>query len=119
MNERIRELALQTGYKNTRWNTTEEFEEFLDEFAELIALECAELSVISQYANTKSEYYEGFNEALIYVGNKIKEHFGIESDSDQDGWVCPKCGTDRTRAACPLGHSAAIDGRCPMVGTAR
>ena len=47
-------------------------------FAELIVRECAELSVNSQYTNTKSEYYEGFNEALIYAGNKIKEHFGVE-----------------------------------------
>ena len=47
-------------------------------FAELIVKECAELSVNSRYANTKSEYYEGFNEALVYVGNKIKQHFGVE-----------------------------------------
>ena len=47
-------------------------------FAELIVRECVELSVNSQYANTKSEYYEGFNEALIYAGNKIKQHFGVE-----------------------------------------
>lgn len=46
-------------------------------FAELIVRECSELSVNSQYDNTKSEYYEGFNEALIYVGNKIKKHFGV------------------------------------------
>ena len=50
----------------------------LAKFAELIVKECAELSVNSQYANTKSEYYEGFNEALIYAGNKILEHFGVE-----------------------------------------
>ncbi len=47
-------------------------------FAQLIVRECAELSVNSQYTNTKSEYYEGFNEALIYAGNKIKQHFGVE-----------------------------------------
>lgn len=49
-----------------------------EKFAELIVRECAELSVNSQYANTKSEYYEGFNEALIYAGNKIRQHFGVE-----------------------------------------
>lgn len=32
------------------------------------------------------------------------------------GWKCPKCGTDRTKAACPKGHSAALTGDCPMVG---
>ena len=52
--------------------------EVVEKFAELIVRECVELSVNSQYANTKSEYYEGFNEALIYAGNKIKQHFGVE-----------------------------------------
>lgn len=32
------------------------------------------------------------------------------------GWVCSKCQTDRTKAACPNGHSAALTGDCPMVG---
>lgn len=32
------------------------------------------------------------------------------------GWTCSKCGTDRTKAACPKGHSAALTGDCPMVG---
>ena len=76
MNERIRALALQAGY-GARWTTTEQFEQFVDKLSELIVRECAELSVNSQYANTKSEYYEGFNEALIYAGNKIKQHFGV------------------------------------------
>ena len=34
------------------------------------------------------------------------------------GWLCSKCGTDRTKAECPKGHSAALTGECPMVGTA-
>ena len=74
MNERIRELAEQCWVEckyGPAWFNQEKF-------AELIVRECAELSVNSQYANTKSEYYEGFNEALIYVGNKIRKHFGVE-----------------------------------------
>jgi hypothetical protein len=35
-----------------------------------------------------------------------------------NGWMCSKCGTDRTKAPCPKGHSAALTGECPMVGTA-
>jgi len=35
------------------------------------------------------------------------------------GWVCPKCGTDRTKAACPRGRGAATDGSCPMFGVAQ
>lgn len=32
------------------------------------------------------------------------------------GWVCSKCQTDRTKAPCPNGSSAALTGNCPMVG---
>ena len=72
MNERIKELAEQCYHRYSEHNID------LEKFAELIVRECAELSKNSQYANTKSEYYEGFNEALIYVGNKIKQHFAVE-----------------------------------------
>ena len=34
-------------------------------------------------------------------------------------WVCAKCSTDRTKAPCPYGHSAALTGQCPMVGVAQ
>jgi hypothetical protein len=84
MNERIFELAQQANeYATTRHPVSNialsvNSEKFVKKFAELIVEECAELSVNSRYANTKSEYYEGFNEALIYVGNKIKRHFGVE-----------------------------------------
>jgi predicted transposase YbfD/YdcC len=90
--------------------------DFAEKFAELIVRECAEISEQSQWSEAKGEYYEGFNEAMIYVSNKIKEHFGVEESL---GWVCSKCGTDRTKAVCPLGNSAAIDGRCPMVLTTK
>jgi hypothetical protein len=54
------------------------YREEVEGLIELVVRECAELSVNSQYANTKSEYYEGFNEALVYAGNKIRKHFGVE-----------------------------------------
>ncbi len=84
MNERIRELAEQAGLRFTQLMSNpmvpvvDGKETDLEKFAELIVRECAELSVNSQYANTKSEYYEGFNEALVYAGNKIRKHFGVE-----------------------------------------
>jgi hypothetical protein len=46
----------------------------------------------------------------------IKKHFGVE---ERKGWVCPKCGVDRTREACPRGHTVAITGDCPMTATAQ
>jgi hypothetical protein len=78
MNGRYLDLAVDAlveNFASERWVFSDSE---LKRFAELIVRECAELSVNSQYANTKSEYYEGFNEALIYVGNKIKQHFGVE-----------------------------------------
>ena len=34
---------------------------------------------------------------------------------EPQGWVCSKCGTDRTKAACPNGYYAGVTGECPMV----
>ena len=83
MNERIQELVGQAKFMaeediNKQISANAELNAFAEKFAELIVQECAELSVNSQYANTKSEYYEGFNEALVYAGNKIRKHFGVE-----------------------------------------
>ena len=73
MNERIQELAKQS---------TDDFlgVKILDQkkFAQLIVQECADISKQSQWSEAKGEYYEGFNEAMIYVSNKIKQHFGVE-----------------------------------------
>ena len=85
MNERIKLLKHQASL----WcdeNIPEQFSEEIngygsaweDKFAELIVKECAEISEQSQWSEAKGEYYEGFNEAMIYVSNKIKEHFGVE-----------------------------------------
>lgn len=88
MNERIKELRIEAGISrlqdDPRLVVVNKDGNIIDpliglkKFAELIVKECAELSVNSQYANTKSEYYEGFNEALVYAGNKIRKHFGVE-----------------------------------------
>ena len=78
MNERIRELILEAGFpKFDKMYVVSDGEE-LEKFAELIVRECAEISEQSQWSEAKGEYYEGFNEAMIYVSNKIKEHFGVE-----------------------------------------
>ena len=72
MNERIRELA-EHCVGSRPYNTFD-----YEKFAELIVKECAEISEQSQWSEAKGEYYEGFNEAMIYVSNKIKQHFGVE-----------------------------------------
>ena len=78
MNEQIKTLAKVAGYDEINKAAMKLTGFDPKKFAELIVRECAELSLNSQYANTKSEYYEGFNEALVYAGNKIRKHFGVE-----------------------------------------
>ena len=84
MNPRIQELAEQAGINIDSFQFSGTpikhivDEPSLEKFAELIVRECAEISEQSQWSEAKGEYYEGFNEAMIYVSNKIKEHFGVE-----------------------------------------
>ena len=75
-----------------------------EKFAELIVRECC--TAIESTDRHRSDYFIA----------KVKEHFGVE---ERKGWVCPKCGIDRTREACPRGHTAAITGDCPMTATAQ
>jgi len=53
-------------------------EETLKRYAELIVKECADIAKNSQYMGASSDYYDGFNEALVYASIKIKQHFGVE-----------------------------------------
>ena len=67
MNERIKELAISAGYGN-RWNTTEQFDTFLDCFAELIVRECAQFIFVldAEPVSHKS------------AARMLQEHFGVE-----------------------------------------
>ena len=85
MNERIRLLAEQAGLRFTQLLSNpmvpvvDGKETDLEKFAELIVAECADVALRdSKYEGTKGEYYEGFNEALIYGAIKVKQHFGVE-----------------------------------------
>lgn len=87
MNKRIEELAVSSGIYDSlcdpydALNNGDYYSSIkidLEKFAELIVRECAEISEQSQWSEAKGEYYEGFNEAMIYVSNKIKQHFEIE-----------------------------------------
>ena len=46
----------------------------------------------------------------------MNELIGVE---ERKGWVCPKCGIDRTKDVCPKGHTATMTGDCPMTATAQ
>ena len=70
MNERIRELAEQSGY-GARWTTTEQFEGFMEKFARLIVLECAEAVENSIWHLPRG--YKATDQADF-----LKKHFGVE-----------------------------------------
>lgn len=70
MNERIKELALQSGY-GTRWTSTEQFEQFMEKFAELIVRECC----VVMFADPR---LRDVRSATRGCARSIKEHFGVE-----------------------------------------
>ncbi len=96
MNERIKELIKQATNPDYDSDDGPMNELNIEKFAELIVRECATLA------------YDG--------PGGILEHFGVE---EHTGWVCPKCGVDRTQAVCPRGDTAALTGECPMIGVAQ
>lgn len=117
MNERIRDLGTQAGLyvdlNGTPWPramSAEDCEAAYKKFAELIVQECCD---VLQTETIRHDGY-GYNQGALH--QKIKQHFGVE---ESKGWVCTKCGVDRTKAICPLGHAAAITGECPMTAEAQ
>ena len=97
MNKRLRQFEKESkleifglGAKRHIWEAA------LEKYAELIVDECAEIA-------DKAEPYK--------ANDLIKQHFAVEKAK---GWVCPKCGVDRTKNVCPQGFGATVDGRCPM-----
>jgi hypothetical protein len=116
MNERIFELAEQAHEETYRVMGSaclqEAFDDFYTEkFAELIVREC-----IQTIKNASMDSGDEWEDGLRFAQGAIEEHFGVE---ERKGWVCPKCGVDRTREACPKGHMAAVTGDCPMTATAQ
>ena len=102
MNERIRQLWSQAGghYNSGNQHTWPEYTiDDPEKFAELIVAEMLQTC----------EDHPGWSGRMI--SEQIKQDFGVE---ELKGWICPKCGADRTKTACPLGFGATVDGRCPM-----
>ena len=91
MNERIKQLAEQARAQYCDLGDASCFKrlglveavvfkpEDLEKFAELIVQECM-------------SYMEDGD--IDFAKFMIKKHFGVE---ERKGWVCPKCGVDRTR----------------------
>lgn len=86
MNERIRELAKQTGYI---WHASgdpriyEFTPEKLEKFAELIVRECIQTLIDNtpeRYTNEAAEedWDKGYDRAMKDCVHHIQEHFGVE-----------------------------------------
>jgi hypothetical protein len=106
MNKRLRQFERESGLEIYGLGARrEKWEVVMAKFAELIVNECNEIN--------KQEL--AFN-AFERLTNRYQEHFTVE---EPKGWVCPKCGADRTKTACPLGFGATVDGRCPMTAEAQ
>jgi len=107
MNERIRQLAEQAMVTLPAAEGPLSHTYFdKEKFAELIIKECGvALSPMLRDMISRGQAYD-----------LIKQYFGVE---ERKGWVCSKCGVDRTRDVCPKGHTAAITGDCPMTATAQ
>jgi len=58
-------------------------------------------------------------EITTFMLDRSIAHLEKQLAEQKQGWVCAKCGADRTKIACPLGFGATVDGRCPMIATAQ
>jgi len=118
MNERISELLDQARVACFRMGsksaTTVGYDE-LEKLVELVVKECIGIveNSPSSYGDYRDQISNSTREACV---EKMKQQFEIPQHK---GWVCPKCGIDRTQAVCPKGHSAALTGECPMVVNAQ
>jgi len=85
MNEKIKLLAEQAGLGQERWTTTEQFNSFLDKFAELIVRECVN-TIDQQYVtisddadpeDNKTWIGATMNTAVARCKHSILSNFGV------------------------------------------
>ena len=104
----IIDLAKEAGFTDDKYGL------FWDEDANAEGVDLEKFTwKIVQYCADFIEQDQGSGHELA---TRLKEHFGVK---ESQGWVCPKCGVDRSKVSCPSGHSAAITGKCPMFGVAQ
>lgn len=101
MNKRLRQFEKESKLEIFGLGARREiWERALEKYAELIVQDCIDI-------NKQELSFNAFEQLM----NKYQDHFAVE---ESKGWVCPKCGADRTKIACPQGFGATVDGRCPM-----
>lgn len=107
MNGRIKEFMVEC------YNPYGEFR--YDKFAELVIKECARVAAVTpcpyEDEHQKQTLGHTWDMACVASARQVRQ---LLEDEKPQGWVCPKCGADRTKTACPLGFGATVDGRCPM-----
>lgn len=81
MNKRIKELAREAGY-GSRWATTEQFEQFVEKFAELIVGECIRVidnsTPVYSSEDLQEDYCQGDLNGHQSALLEIKQHFGVK-----------------------------------------
>lgn len=99
MNERIRELAVQTVGDFSKDEYWPFFSEELEKFARLIAQKCVTVVALHGAANFEDE---GISWVCEKITTDITEFF-----EDPRKVMCSECGVDRLKQACPKKHTAA------------
>jgi hypothetical protein len=105
MNERIYELAVETGIiKEEEGYYWIQSVDTLEKFAELIVEECRYV----MDCNKGSDQNPAWNQALSETSEKIKEHFGIEEGGEEEVFSCPACGLQNPTTTCGLPNCGLI-----------
>ena len=81
MNERIKELAEQCGFRSNPniYDRNQSFD--IEKFAELIVRECLKVVIDGQYSDTECEgnsHRISYNNGRYCASSDIKKHFGVE-----------------------------------------
>jgi hypothetical protein len=108
--------------------TKQQRERQLELFAESIIRECC--TALNPMLRDMISRGQGRELILQHFGIDPKEittfmldrsiaHLEKQLAEQKQGWVCPKCGIDRTKDVCPKGDSAVLTGDCPMTATAQ
>ena len=77
MKERLREIAEQAGRGQERWNTTAQFESFLEKFAELM-IEKFDLILANEYLDCVGENDKKSQSRIDRLRSRVKEYFGVD-----------------------------------------
>ena len=117
MNERIRQLALQSGgqrdyekYHKQPWNFSESE---VEKFADMIVRECIGVveDITPGYQDYRDQIEDAFRRDCI---QEIKEHFGVVADDEVE--YCPKCNAEWSGTSCGLNDCGLNDCGWNVVG---